>query len=826
MARQACPPLAPPPAPAAVSRPPPRWRRRPRLAPPPTSDDDYDDDDDPGYVRDTVDGPGGDPALAAELARALAASSRDEGAVAMELYKAARAAAAAGGGPGGSSGDVTGGASPPSRGSLSAARVRGSGSATPRHDGGGAVVRLAAPVLSSSSLSAMAGGGGGSNSPGRPGLPRPPSAVSVGAGGDDAPLQRQLSMDRRSPPPHSTAWPPNLVFGGGVSGTVAPGSPPQPPASPLGGGSARSAASSPSPSPHRVGSEAPSSPGDDEAAAAAATPPPAAAARPPAVPPPPATTPPPASAFSFPVTPPDAPAAAPAAAVFGSWTSLRRAKSGGASSAWSLDAPTEGDSDDGDGGERRAAGGPARAGRRFVGGRRWAPGPVRSPRGMAAPDADSAALLGVGGGGGAGLVSSLSAPLAPHPPRRASPPPPSRFDAASFADTYEELNLRIVARRGRAGPEPARSLALRANDVIAGRYIVLAPLGAPSAFAAAVSALDTKAATLVALKVVHNRKSALDAALDEIRVLRTVAAAAPRGDAGAVGCVRLLDFFYYREHLFLVTELLRANLHQVAPARPPPRAAPLGASPSPPHHPPYFTLPRVQHVARQLLRTLAFLHAHGIAHADVKPENVLLKSAATADIALIDFGSATFYASDPPSAYIQSRAYRAPEVVLGCGYDGRIDVWSVGCVVAELISGRVLFQSDGGGASLLARVTGIVGPPPTWMLRSGAAAHRFYTPSGALYERAPGAPARAALLRPKRTSLGARVRGADAGALSFLAALLTVDPTKRPSAAEALTHLWLSVEYGGGSGFGTPAAPSPTASPPPGRVGAGFVVAD
>ena len=820
------PTLGSPPRPGGGGVPPPATLSSPSAPrPAPTSDDEYDDDDDPGYVRDTVDGPGGDPALAAELARALAASSRDEGAVAMELYRAARAAAAAGGGPGGSSGDVTGGASPPSRGSLSAARVRGSGSATPRRDGGGgAVVRLAAPVLSSSSLSAMAGGGGGANSPGRPGLPRPPSAVSVGAGGDDAaPLQRQRSMDRRSPPP---AWPPALAFGGGVTGSAAPpGSPPQPPTSPLGGGSPRSAASSPSP--HGVGSEAPSSPGEDEAAVTAAgTPPPAAAARPPAVPPP-ATTPPPVSAFSFPVTLPDAPDAAPAAAVFGSWTSLRRAKSGGASSAWSLDAPTEGDSDDGDGGERRAAGGPARAGRRFVGGRRWAPGPVRSSRSMTAPDADSTALLGVGGGGGgATLAPAHSAPLAPPPPRRASPPPPSRFDAASFADTYEELNLRIVARRGRAGPEPARALALKANDVIAGRYIVLAPLGAPSAFAAAVSALDTKAATLVALKVVHNRKSALDAALDEIRVLRTVAAAAPRGDAGAVGCVRLLDFFYYREHLFLVTELLRANLHQVASARPPPRAGGVPSSSSSPPHPPYFTLPRVQHVARQLLRTLAFLHAHGIAHADVKPENVLLKSAATADIALIDFGSATFYASDPPSAYIQSRAYRAPEVVLGCGYDGRIDVWSVGCVVAELISGRVLFQSEGGGASLLARVTGIVGPPPPWMLRSGAAAHRFYTPSGALYERAPGAPARAALLRPKRTSLAARVRGADAGALAFLAALLMVDPTKRPSAADALAHPWLSVDYGGGSGFGTPAAPSPTASPPPGRVGAGFVVAD
>jgi serine/threonine protein kinase len=359
--------------------------------------------------------------------------------------------------------------------------------------------------------------------------------------------------------------------------------------------------------------------------------------------------------------------------------------------------------------------------------------------------------------------------------------------------------LRVVARRGRTGPEPASCLALRANDVVAGRYVVLAALGA-SSFSTTHQALDTKAAALVCLKVMHNRKSAFDAALDEVRVLRAVAAADPGGTSG---CVRMLDFFYYREHFFLVTELLRANLHQVATASVRVsgggggsgtlRAAASG---------PYFTLPRVAAVARQLLRSLAFLHSLGIAHADVKPENVLLKSAAACEVALIDFGSATYVGADPPSSYMQSRAYRAPEVVLGCPYDGRIDVWSVGCVVAELIAGRVLFASDSGGAPLLARVTGIVGPPPAWMRARGTAAHRFYTPSGALFERAPGS-GRAAVLRPKRSSLAARVRGADAGALSFLAAVLTVDAARRPTAAEALAHPGVA-EGGGGGGVASP----------------------
>ena len=74
---------------------------------------------------------------------------------------------------------------------------------------------------------------------------------------------------------------------------------------------------------------------------------------------------------------------------------------------------------------------------------------------------------------------------------------------------------------------------------------------------------------------------------------------------------------------------------------------------------------------------------------------------------MIDFGSSCF-TRDHLSSYVQSRSYRAPEVILGEPYDGKIDMWSLGAILAELFTGYVLFQNDSVPA-MLARIASIVG---------------------------------------------------------------------------------------------------------------------
>lgn len=231
--------------------------------------------------------------------------------------------------------------------------------------------------------------------------------------------------------------------------------------------------------------------------------------------------------------------------------------------------------------------------------------------------------------------------------------------------------------RTRTGAEAARELSFAIGDLVAGRYVVTELLGgSQGAFSTALQALDTATRSLVCLKVIKNVKDYVDQSLDEVRLLRLANAADPDDSAGIL---RLLDAFYHREHLFLVTEALRADLHAVARAAAR-SAAVARASGSPaPARPPYFTLPRIQAIARQVLHALAFLHGLGILHCDVKPENVLLKSYSRCEVKLIDLGSSCL-ASDPPAGYVQSRAYRAPEVVLGAGTgppstSGRSGAW-------------------------------------------------------------------------------------------------------------------------------------------------------
>ena len=64
---------------------------------------------------------------------------------------------------------------------------------------------------------------------------------------------------------------------------------------------------------------------------------------------------------------------------------------------------------------------------------------------------------------------------------------------------------------------------------------------------------------------------------------------------------------------------------------------------------------------------------------------------------------------------MQTRPYRAPEIVLGCPYTDKIDIWSLGCILAELHTGQVLFESDN-SVALLAKMQGIRGPWPSWMI--------------------------------------------------------------------------------------------------------------
>lgn len=113
----------------------------------------------------------------------------------------------------------------------------------------------------------------------------------------------------------------------------------------------------------------------------------------------------------------------------------------------------------------------------------------------------------------------------------------------------------------------------------------------------------------------------------------------------------------------------------------------------------------------QLLRSLAYIHSVGICHRDIKPQNLLLNPQ-TGVLKLCDFGSAKILVSGEPNvSYICSRYYRAPELIFGAtNYSTNIDIWSTGCVMAELMLGQPLFPGES-GIDQLVEIIKILGTP-------------------------------------------------------------------------------------------------------------------
>jgi len=119
----------------------------------------------------------------------------------------------------------------------------------------------------------------------------------------------------------------------------------------------------------------------------------------------------------------------------------------------------------------------------------------------------------------------------------------------------------------------------------------------------------------------------------------------------------------------------------------------------------------VQLYTYQMLRGIAYMHARGICHRDIKPQNLLIACPMHA-LKICDFGSAKRLSNNEPNvAYICSRFYRAPELIFGSQhYSSVIDVWSAGCVTAELILGTVLFPGNSGVDQLM-EIIKILGTP-------------------------------------------------------------------------------------------------------------------
>ncbi|KAG8068372.1 hypothetical protein GUJ93_ZPchr0005g14461 [Zizania palustris] len=345
-----------------------------------------------------------------------------------------------------------------------------------------------------------------------------------------------------------------------------------------------------------------------------------------------------------------------------------------------------------------------------------------------------------------------------------------------FHQEYEVFELRIFHRKNRTGFEETKEFPIVMDSVVAGRYRITEYLGS-AAFSKVVRAHDLCTGMDVCLKIIKNDKDFFDQSLDEIKLLKFVNKYDPDDEHHIL---RLYDFFYYQEHLFIVTELLRANLYEFQKYN------------QESGDEVYFSLRRIQAIARQCLEALVYLHHLNIVHCDLKPENILMKSYSRCEIKVIDLGSSCFL-TDNLNLYIQSRSYRAPEVILGIPYDQKIDIWSLGCILAELYTGEVLFPNES-VQIILARIIGTIGPINMEMLALGQDTQKYFTEDYDLFHKNEETDQLEYLI-PEKSSLRRHLQCPDKKFVNFVSYLLQINPRKRPTAREALQHPWLSYAY-------------------------------
>ncbi|KAG7194457.1 Dual specificity protein kinase clk3 [Scheffersomyces spartinae] len=264
---------------------------------------------------------------------------------------------------------------------------------------------------------------------------------------------------------------------------------------------------------------------------------------------------------------------------------------------------------------------------------------------------------------------------------------------------------------------------IKVNEMFANRFVILKLLG-QGTFGKVIDCYDELNKQRVAVKIIRNIPKYRDAAKIELRILLTIK---KFDNENLNHCIHLRECFDFRGHICIVTDLMKISLFDFLEKNK------------------YIAFPgsHIQAIAKQLIRSVTFLHDLNLIHTDLKPENILLyddsyvrkrlysstiinsfirqassmsnktligngndsgagtrarkvpktsKVLNNPSILIIDFGLAIFN-DEYHAAIVLTRHYRAPEIVLGTGWSFSCDMWSVGCIMVELIIGEALFRT-------------------------------------------------------------------------------------------------------------------------------------
>ena len=258
--------------------------------------------------------------------------------------------------------------------------------------------------------------------------------------------------------------------------------------------------------------------------------------------------------------------------------------------------------------------------------------------------------------------------------------------------------------------------------------------------------------------MIKNHKKFRYQASVEIQLLRTV-----REDSEKYNIVNVLHAFEFRSHICITFELLGPNLYEVLK---------LNSFKG-------LSIGLTRKICTQILVGLSYIKRKDIIHCDLKPENILLKQNDKSNVKLIDFGSACPL-NEQVYTYIQSRFYRAPEVILGFPATFAIDMWSFGCILAELCNGDALLQGNS-EIEQLKFIVELRGLPPNAIMEQSPRKNYFFNADGTLKD----GPSKTVKLQDK-------MKTKDKVLMDLIDKCLDWDPRTRITPELALGHPWIT----------------------------------
>ncbi|KAJ3405503.1 Homeodomain-interacting protein kinase 3 [Chytriomyces hyalinus] len=249
---------------------------------------------------------------------------------------------------------------------------------------------------------------------------------------------------------------------------------------------------------------------------------------------------------------------------------------------------------------------------------------------------------------------------------------------------------------------------LNVNDLLGsqeGQQFQILDLLGQGTFGQVAKCVNTKTGENVAVKVIKNKPAYHNQSLVEVAILKHLNS---NYHADKYHIVHMKDTFVFRNHLCIVFEMLSLNLYELIKQ----------------NQMRGLNVALVRLFVKQILECLVLLSKVKIIHSDLKPENILLKSLDAPNIKVIDFGSAC-HENETVYNYIQSRFYRSPEVLVGLPYTSSIDMWSLGCITAELFLGLPLFPGTS-EYNQMSRIVSVMGMPGKLIGEKGRNSRNYF----------------------------------------------------------------------------------------------------